>query len=115
MKLSLAIIAAMTSVVSADYWYRLHFETCQGHVNPDRLEISIYPGKMVDIGLILQRFACQVRLVSTSPGINPANVGCMTYKDPHDGSTTLFETGQSMNGGKTLVSKPFRGIYCYGG
>lgn len=116
MKLSLAITAVMTSLVSAqDYWYNLQFEPCEGSVDPALLVISIPPNTLVDIGATMQTTACKLRVVSVSPGINPDNVQCNTYSEGNDGNTSLFISSLDMKGGVTWTSPPFRGVFCGGG
>ncbi|EOA84136.1 uncharacterized protein SETTUDRAFT_164405 [Exserohilum turcica Et28A] len=115
MKLSIAIAAAIASVVSAaDYWYLLHVEPCQNVIVATK-EFKLAPNEMRNVGTVLNRAACKVRLVSVSPGVNPNTVYCMTYRDGNNAGTPLFKGGQSMENGKTVVSPPFRGLFCGGG
>ncbi|KAA8611529.1 hypothetical protein Ptr902_13149 [Pyrenophora tritici-repentis] len=113
MKLSLVIIAAMTRAVSAQEYYNLRFEPCEGPVDLGRLSFAVYATQFTDVGRILQTPACRVTLTGVSPGVDPNNVNCMTYKDGTNGGTYLLDGGaRKMNVGGTLVSPPFRGIQC---
>ena len=116
MKLSLAITAVITSLVSAqDYWYHIQFEPCDRNVEPSLSPITIPLNTLVDISDPTQETACKLRVVSVSPGINLDNVYCMTYSDGNDGSTYLFTYHLRMKGGVTQTSPPFRGVECGGG
>nr|WHP38019.1 hypothetical protein [Pyrenophora graminea] len=113
MKLSLAIITAIVSVASAEEaYFTLQFQPCEGSVNPGRLSFAVYNAKFTDVGQIIQRPACRVTLTGVSPGVDPNNVWCITYRG-HDGGDPIFKDGlRKINVGGTLGSEPFNGIYC---
>lgn len=113
MKLSLVMIAVMTSAVSATESYNIDFTPCQGAVDPSPRSITIDRATLTDIGRIIQGPACQFTLTGISPGARGSFLLCMTYSDGNDGSTYLFKTGaRKTDIGIPIPSEPFKGIHC---
>ena len=110
MKLSIPIIVAITSVVSAEKpEYTFFFKHCKGDQGQ---KLDIEAGRMIDVGSALGGSACSAMLTSVLSGTGINDVYCMTYTDAKNKDTSIFPSAEHAILGNPLHSNPFTGFLC---